>query len=53
MKIEWSIVNETSVGSPAKAKRDLLGMILDSHFLAGEPLFQASFVVEEPLCDVE
>ena len=48
MKIEGMIVNETSVGSPARAERDILGVIVDVCLL-----IQAAFVVrEEPVCDL-
>ena len=47
MKIEWLIANVTPVRSPARAERDILGMILDVF----SPI-QAPFVVEEALSDV-
>ena len=48
MKIEWLVVDVTSVGSPDRAELDIFGVILDV-FLP----IQATFVVQEPLCDVE
>ena len=45
---EWLAADVTPVGSPAKDERDILGMILDVVW----PI-QASFVVGEPLCDIE
>ena len=48
MKIEWLITNATSVGPPARAEHDILGMILD----VIRPV-QPAIVVKEPLCDME
>ena len=47
MKTKWLVANVTAVESPARAKRDILGMILD-----GFPPIQADFVVGEPVCGV-
>ena len=47
MKIEWLIADVTSGGSPAKAEREMLGVILGV-FLP----IKAAFVVGEPLCEV-
>ena len=47
MKTEWLVTNVTPVGSPERAERDILGIILD--------VFSANsgrFLVMEPLCDV-
>ena len=44
MKNERLVADVTSVGSPARAKRDIFGMILDIFW----PI-QANFVVGEPL----
>ena len=40
MKIEWLVADETAVGFPDRAEREVLRMI-----------FQAAVVVWEPLCD--
>ena len=50
MKIEWLVTNVTAVGSPDRAKRAILGVILAGDFFC--PI-QAVFVVKEPLCDVK
>ena len=47
MKIEWLITNVTAVGPPARAKRDILGMMLDVFW----PI-QATFVIGESFCDL-
>ena len=47
MKIEGLIADMTSVGSPARAERDILGVILDVLW----PI-QSAFVARVPLCDV-
>ena len=44
MKIEWLVTNVTAVGSPDRAERAILGMILDIFW----PI-QATFVAREPL----
>ena len=47
-KNEWLVANVTSLGSPARAKHDIFGMILDIFWS-----IQANFVVRgEPLCDL-
>ena len=46
MKTEWLVTN-VAVGSPDRAERDILKMILDVFW----PI-QATFVVGEPFCDV-
>ena len=33
MKIEWVVAHVTAVGSPDRAKRAILGVILAGHFL--------------------
>ena len=48
LKIKWLIANVTPVGSPAKVKHNILGMILGV-FLS----IQAAFVDREQLCDVK
>ena len=48
MKIEWLITNVSAVGSPDIAERVILGVLLTGHLLS----IQATFVVEEPFCDV-
>ena len=35
MKIEWLVTDVTAVGSPDRAERAILGVILAGHFLAG------------------
>ena len=47
MKIEWLIADVPSVGFPARAERDIFGVILGVFW----PI-QASFVVGESFCDV-
>ena len=47
MKIELSVTNATAVGSPDRAERAILGVMLVPRF---GPI-QAIFVVGEPLCD--
>ena len=47
MKIEWFVIYVTPVGSPDRAERAILGVILEVFW----PI-QAVFVVGEPLCDV-
>ena len=47
MNIEWSVADVIPVRFTARAKRDILGMILDVFW----PI-KAAFVVGEPLCDV-
>ena len=47
MKIELLVSNVTAVGSPDKAQRDILGMILDACWR-----LRAAFADGEPLCDV-
>ena len=47
MKSEWLVANVLSVGSPDRAERDILGVILGVFW----PV-QATFVGGEPLCDV-
>ena len=46
MKIKWLVANVTSVGSPDRAERYILGIILDVFW----PI-QDVFVVREPLYD--
>ena len=45
MKIEWLVTNLTSVESPDRAKRDILGTFLNIFLLV-----QAVIVTGEPLC---
>ena len=47
LKIESLVADVTPVRSPARAERDILGMVLDVFW----PI-QDTFVVGEPLCDV-
>ena len=47
MKIEWFVTDETAVGSPNRAERAILGVILGVFWS-----IQAVFVVREPLYDV-
>ena len=47
MKIEWLVTDVKAAGSPARAERAILGMILDVFVT-----IQAIFVIGEPLCDV-
>ena len=45
LKIDWIVADVTPVGSPARAERDILGMLLDvfwpieAHFVGGGPLY--------------
>ena len=49
MKIKWLVTKVTAVGSPYRAKRAILGVILAGRFLP----IQAVFVVGgELVCDV-
>ena len=48
MKVVWLVANVTAVGSPDRAECDIVGVILGNFW----PV-QATFVVREPLCDVE
>ena len=48
MKTKWLVADETSVGSPDRAERDIFGVILDAFWS-----IQATFVAGEPLCDLE
>ena len=48
MKIKWLIANVTAAGSPARAKRDILEVMLDVFW----PI-QATFVIGEPFCDLQ
>ena len=50
MKIERLVTHETAVGSPDRAERAILKVILAGPFF--KPI-QAVVVVREPLCDVE
>ena len=47
MKIEWLVANATPVGSPDRAGRDTLGTSFNVFWE-----IRATFVVEDPLCDV-
>ena len=49
MKIEWLVTDATAVGSPDKAERAILGVILARYFFCR---FRPIFVVTEPFCDV-
>ena len=48
MKIEWFVIYVTPVGSPDRAERAILGVILAGLFWPNQDMF----VVAEPLCDV-
>ena len=48
MKIEWLVNNVIPVRSPARAEREFWGVIVEVFW----PI-QATFVDEEPLCDLE
>ena len=48
MKIEWLIADVTAVGSPARAESAIFWVIFDVFW----PIW-ATFVAEEPLCDLE
>ena len=47
MKTEWLVAGVTTVGSPDRVERAILGMVLGVFWS-----IQAIFVVREPLCDV-
>ena len=47
MKIVWLVANVTNVGSPDRAERAILEVVLARRFFV-----QAVFVVEESLCYV-
>ena len=47
MKRKWLVANVTSVGSPARAERHILGTIFGVFWS-----IQAAFVVGEPICDI-
>ena len=47
MEIEWLVTDVTAVGSPDRAERAILGLLLVVFWS-----IQAVFVVEEPLYDV-
>ena len=49
MKIKWFVTDVTAVGTPDRAERAILKLILAGPFFW--PI-QAVFVVGEPLCDV-
>ena len=54
MKLEWLIADVIPVGSPDRAERVILGVILGVYW-AIQGVFwsiKAVFVVGEPLCDV-
>ena len=48
MKVEVLVADKTSVGSPVRAEREMLGILLDVFW----PI-QASFVVWKALCGLE
>ena len=49
MKTEWLVTDVTAVGSPDRAERAILGVILAGRFFLPN---QVVFLVGEPLCDV-
>ena len=51
MKMEWLVADVTAVGSPDRAERDILEVILVGRCFGHAPI-QAVFVVMGPLCDI-
>ena len=47
MRTEWLVADVTSVRSPDRGEREILGMILGVFWS-----FQVASVIEEPRCDV-